>query len=81
MTVVVNVLSLLTDKSPDENNSSFPLLWLMVAVTSASVMILVATLVLYCSRKNQNKGMSVLSQMLYQISKRQCFILKLVPSE
>ncbi|XDV28077.1 hypothetical protein PO909_031473 [Leuciscus waleckii] len=69
------------NKSIEENNSSFPLLWLMVIVISASLMILVATGVLYCFCKNHNKGMSVLSQMLYQMKKRQSFILKPVPSE
>ncbi|XP_048018206.1 natural killer cell receptor 2B4-like isoform X2 [Megalobrama amblycephala] len=41
------------NKSPEEINSSFPF---MATVTSASLMILVATLVLYCSCKNHNKG-------------------------
>ncbi|CAM4587801.1 unnamed protein product [Leuciscus chuanchicus] len=44
------------NKSIEENNSYFPLLWLMVIVISASLMILVATGVLYCFCKNHNKG-------------------------
>uniref|UniRef100_A0A9J8BXX3 Immunoglobulin domain-containing protein n=2 Tax=Cyprinus carpio carpio TaxID=630221 RepID=A0A9J8BXX3_CYPCA len=39
-----------------DNNSYFPLHWLIVIVTSASLLILVATAVIYCSYKNNNKG-------------------------
>lgn len=42
-----------------DNNSYFPLHWLIVIVTSASLLILVATAVIYCSYKNNNKGMFI----------------------
>ncbi|KAK2900516.1 hypothetical protein Q8A67_008631 [Cirrhinus molitorella] len=59
--------------SPAENNSSFPLHWLIIIVISASLLILVATAVIYCSYKIRNKGAqqnehTIYSQVQTQIS-------------